>query len=158
MAWTESAQTQVGGGGEPAHVDTDLGDDDLRDPFADPGIDSSRVAAQRKGSSTGRPRVETGLEARQLVNVIEVQAGHQGVMVVEAADQRFTQLGIFGRIGVNAMSASTWVTFTVDQRFDDPATRHPCRSVATESSLIRRLQHLLQTLHLTSPFLTMVVR
>ena len=98
----------MGGGGEPGHVDADLGDDHLGGPFTDP-----RDRAQQpqllgeRGEDLLDPVIQPVDHAREVVDLVRVHPGQQGVMVTEPSSQAMVRSGILFRIIPRASSAST---------------------------------------------------
>jgi hypothetical protein len=84
----------VGGGRELAHVGADLGKDHLTGALAHAGDGHKPAHLVRKG---GDHPVHFGVETvdagAQVVDVGQVHADHQGVVLVEAAQQGLAQLG-----------------------------------------------------------------
>ena len=76
----------MAGGGEHAHVDTDLGDDALGGPFADPGDGVEMVAGlNERGDHLVDAFVEFGDRGFEMGGVIQAQSDEQRVMVPEPA-------------------------------------------------------------------------
>ena len=84
---------EVSGGREPGHVDADLGDDALGGPFADPGDRVEPVTGlAERGDHPVDLDVERGDRRFEVVDVVEDDPQHRGVMVPEPAAQRLAQL------------------------------------------------------------------
>lgn len=84
----------MGGRGEPTHVDPDLGDDRLGGDLADAdhGAQALNLALER-GHLDLQALVEGVDLCTQVVDVVEVGAQHEGVVLAEAALQGEAQLG-----------------------------------------------------------------
>jgi hypothetical protein len=116
---------QVRGGRELAHVDADLGDDYLGGAFADAG-DGHKPA--HLVSERGDHPVHLGVEAvdtgAQMIDVGQVHADHQGVVLVEATQQRLAQLGDpRPHPGQGHIGEDLGVAFPCDERFEHPPRR-----------------------------------
>ena len=77
---------EVGGGGKSGHVDADLGDDALGGSFADAGDRVEPVTGlAERGDHPVDFDVEGGDRPFQIVDVVEDDAQHDGVVVIESA-------------------------------------------------------------------------
>ena len=93
----------MGGGGEPGHVHTDLGEDALGSPLADAGDGVEPVTGpdERDAGLAGvvpRRRRRRVVSSRAMARfevgrVVQAQPDEQGVVVPEPAAQRLAQLG-----------------------------------------------------------------
>ena len=118
---------QVGGGGELGHVDTDLGDDALGRALADTGDRVEPIAGfTERGDHPVDFTVEVGDRRFQVVDVIEDDPQHRGVMLPEPAPEGQTQRRDllaqhpFGQLGERVR-----ITFPGDEGPQHGPARHP---------------------------------
>jgi hypothetical protein len=82
----------VGGGREPGHVDADLSDDAFGGPFGHPGDRVEPVTGLAEGGDHPVDLdVEGGDRPFQVLDVVEDDTQHHGVVVVEPTAQRLSQ-------------------------------------------------------------------
>ncbi len=115
----------MGGRGEAGHVHADLGDDGLGASLGHPG---DRQESGGGLSKRGHEPVDPGAEAlddrRELVDVVEVHAQHQGVVVLEVADHGLAQLGDLGaHPDQGHLGQHLGVSLAGDQRLQHPPAR-----------------------------------
>jgi len=114
-----------------------------------PGSSVAGRSPQQKGPSTGRPPCRAGLHRRQLVDVVEVNAGQECVVFVEAPDEGEAQLADLRPHAVRARSASLSESLSPAMRASIIALPDtPVISVTSEVSFTLRPPGALQPLHL----------
>ena len=111
---------QVRRGGEPSHVDADLGDDDLGGAFTDPRDRGQQLGllGEREAGLVD-PGVQPGDHVREVVDVFQVQGHISACWSPKRPAQAILRSGILVRITPRARSASTArVALPGDQRLD----------------------------------------
>jgi hypothetical protein len=109
---------EVGGGREATHVDADLGDDALGCPSADANDRVETVAglSERRHHSIDL-LVESSDGRLEVLDVVERDRQHRGVVLAEAAAQCLAQLwDLLAQARSGQVGEHLGVTFTVDQR------------------------------------------
>ena len=110
------------GGGEPGHVDADLGDDRLGGPLADPGDGVELVTGLAERGLTHLVDLAVELASSrdgglEVVGVVQAQPDQQGVVVPEPAPQRLAQLGdLLAQHALGQLGEHLGVAFAGDQR------------------------------------------
>jgi hypothetical protein len=117
----------VSRGGEAAHVDADLGDDDLGGAPTHPGNgDQPPQLLTERADHPVHLEVEALDGGRELVDVVQVHPQHQRVMGAEAPLQRPAQLRDLGsHPGACQLGEGVGVADAGDERFEHLPGRHP---------------------------------
>ena len=174
---------QVRGSGEATHVETDLGDDDLRCSFGDPGylvealhgaetagvgvVVDWYVADGPRGmvgwwggfGELGDELLDASGEPVDLlgagVDLVQQELGQVCVVIIEAAVERFEQRCPFGvELPSSQVGERLRVALAGDERFDHRSGRHPEEVCCDRRQLDQRvLKELLEALLVSRSFL-----
>jgi len=116
---------QVGGAREAGHVDADLGDDHLSSSLPDAGDGRQRGCRfNKRGHQFVHFLVQAGDHRGQFVDVVEVHAGQEGVVVFEAPDEGLAEPSDLGpHPGEAHVGEDLGVSLAGDEGLDHPARR-----------------------------------
>ena len=140
----------MGGGGEGGHVGAGLGDDDVGDRPAHPRDAGEQVSGAVHGVDLLLDPLLELLDGRVvLVDSVEQQPGHEGVVLGEAAGQGFGQVGSAHLQPTSEQHQGSRVGHPRHQCGEDPAAGNPAEvGDHTGQFDLGILEKLLQPLHL----------
>jgi len=115
------------GRGEDGHVGTDLGDDALRRPLADPGhgVDPGGGLSERGHERLHLP-IQGGDRLIQMLDQVKRDADEQGMVLAEATPQRLAQLrDLAPHPRLRQLCQHLWISLARHEGLQHGGSRHP---------------------------------